>query len=746
MPDIDIDFCVNRRQEVIDYVVQKYGKEKVVQIVTFGTMAAKMCVRDVGRAMALPYSLCDKVAKAIPNKVPGVKDVTLPVALKVSPDLKEMYENEPDVTKLLDMAMKLEGLQRHTGVHPAGVIIGQKPIEEYVPLARSVDGGIVCQYEKDPVEELGLLKMDFLALRNLTVIKDALDRIEENHGVKLNMSELDMSDPAVYELLSEGKTNGVFQLESAGMKSFMKQLKPKNLDEIIAGISLYRPGPMDFIPKYLANREHPESIVYDTPKLEKILKSTYGCMVYQEQVMQIVMELAGYSMGRSDLVRRAMAKKKADVMDKERQYFVYGNEELNVPGCVKNGIQESVANKIFDDMVDFANYAFNKSHAAVYAVVAYQTAYLKIYYPVEYMAALISSVRENTEKMSSYIQTCKSLGIKILPPDINKGSGDFLVDGNAIRFGLSGLRSIGDGVTEVVHQEVVANGPFTSLEDFCTRLSGKEANKRTIESFILAGAFDSFGYNRHQMMMVYPAVLEQTAKEKKNAMSGQMSLMDFLGEEEKTEFQVRYPDVEEYPKDELLAKEKEILGIYVSGHPLEDDLDIIEEYTTAKSTAFLADTEEDENAGTEMEFEERECVVDKSSYTIGGLLTEITKKTTRNGDEMAFLTVEDLYGSVEVVVFARDYRQNKDRFVKDAKVLIKGNASVDERGGKLLFSKMTTFDEIRQERIAAGKELWLRFTELETYMQQEQALYATLRQYPGRVVVCLYQGDRSHED
>lgn len=735
MPDIDIDFCVNRRQEVIDYVVQKYGKEKVVQIVTFGTMAAKMCVRDVGRAMALPYSLCDKVAKAIPNKVPGVKDVTLPVALKVSPDLKEMYENEPDVTKLLDMAMKLEGLQRHTGVHPAGVIIGQKPIEEYVPLARSVDGGIVCQYEKDPVEELGLLKMDFLALRNLTVIKDALDRIEADHGVKINMSELDLTDPAVYELLSEGKTDGVFQLESAGMKSFMKQLKPKNLDEVIAGISLYRPGPMDFIPKYLANREHPESIVYDTPKLEKILKSTYGCMVYQEQVMQIVMELAGYSMGRSDLVRRAMAKKKADVMDKERQYFVYGNEELNVPGCVKNGIPESVANKIFDDMVDFANYAFNKSHAAVYAVVAYQTAYLKIYYPVEYMAALISSVRENTEKMSGYIQTCKSLGIKILPPDINKGSGDFLVDGNAIRFGLSGLKSIGDGVTEVVHQEVVANGPFTSLEDFCTRLSGKEANKRTIESFILAGAFDCFGHNRHQMMMVYPAVLEQTAKEKKNAMNGQMSLMDFLGEEEKTEFQVRYPDVEEYPKDELLAKEKEILGIYVSGHPLEDDLDIIEEYTTAKSTAFLADTDEDENPEADVEFDERERVVDKSGYTIGGLLTEITKKTTRNGDEMAFLTIEDLYGTVEVVVFARDYRQNKNRFVKDAKVLIKGNASVDERGGKLLFSKMTTFDEIRQERMAVGKELWLRFTEMEKYMQQEQALYATLRQYPGRVIV-----------
>ena len=737
MPDIDIDFCVNRRQEVIDYVVEKYGKDKVVQIVTFGTMAAKMCVRDVGRAMALPYSLCDKVAKAIPNKIPGVKDVTLPAALKVSPDLKEMYENEPDVKKLLDMAMKLEGLQRHTGVHPAGVIIGQKPIEEYVPLARSVDGGIVSQYEKDPVEELGLLKMDFLALRNLTVIKDALDRIEENHGVKIDLSKLELTDPAVYELLSAGKTDGVFQLESAGMKGFMKQLKPKNLDEVIAGISLYRPGPMDFIPKYLANREHPEDIVYDTPQLEKILKSTYGCMVYQEQVMQIVMELAGYSMGRSDLVRRAMAKKKADVMDKERQYFVYGNEELGVPGCVKNGIAEDVANKIFDDMVDFANYAFNKSHAAVYAVVAYQTAYLKIYYPVEYMAALISSVRENTAKMSSYIQTCKTLGIKILPPDINKGSGDFMVDGNAIRFGLSGLKSIGDGVTEVIHREVVANGPFTSLEDFVERLSGKEANKRTIESFILAGAFDSFGHNRHQMMMVYPAILEKTAKEKKNAMTGQMSLLDFLGEEEKTEFQIRYPDVEEYPKEELLAKEKEILGIYVSGHPLEDDLDILEEYTTAKSTDFVVETEDAENpepvdAG---DVEEPEHVVDKAPYTIGGILTEITKKTTRNGDEMAFLQIEDMYGTVEVVVFARDYRMNRDKLVKDTKLLIKGNASIDERGGKLLLSKMITFEEVRKNRAQAGKELWIRFSDMQSYLNQNVQLTGILKRHAGQTVV-----------
>ena len=736
MPDIDIDFCVNRRQEVIDYVVEKYGKDKVVQIVTFGTMAAKMCVRDVGRAMALPYSVCDKVAKAIPNRIPGAKLVTLAKSLEVSPDLKEMYENDPEIKKLYDMAMKLEGLQRHTGVHPAGVIIGQKPIEEYVPLARSVDGNIVCQYEKDPVEELGLLKMDFLALRNLTVIQDALDRIEETHGVKLDLSKLDRNDPAVFELLSAGKTEGVFQLESAGMKNFMKQLKPKNLDEVVAGISLYRPGPMDFIPKYLANREHPEQVVYDVPQLERILKSTYGCMVYQEQVMQIVMELAGYSMGRSDLVRRAMAKKKADVMDKERQYFVYGNEELHVPGCVKRGIPEAVANKIFDDMVDFANYAFNKSHASAYAVVTYQTAYLKIYYPAEYMAALISSVRENTAKMSSYIQTCKSMGIKILPPDINKGSGDFFVDGDGIRFGLSGLKSIGDGVTEVIHQEVVANGPFTSLEDFVGRLSGKEANKRTIESFILAGAFDSFGYNRHQMMIAYPAVLEQAAKDKKNSMSGQLSLMDFLGEEEKSDFRVKYPDVAEYDKDDLLAKEKEILGIYVSGHPLDDDLDILEEYTTAKSTDFIVNTEELADGEVDAAaFDQQDQLVDKAGYTIGGMLTEITKKTTRNGDEMAFLTVEDMFGTVEVVVFARDYRANKDRLVKDTKLLIKGNASIDERGGKLLFSRMTTFDELRRNQAAAGKELWIRFAGMQLYINQEVQLLGILKRHAGQTAV-----------
>lgn len=734
MPDIDIDFCVNRRQEVIDYVIEKYGKEKVVQIVTFGTMAAKMCVRDVGRAMDLPYQLCDRVAKAIPNKIPDVKTVTIAKSLKFSPELKEMYETDADVKRLLEMAMKLEGLQRHTGVHPAGVIIGQEPIEEYVPLSRSADGGIVAQYEKDSIEELGLLKMDFLALRNLTVIQAACDHVKENRAITLDMSKLTYDDKAVYDLLCAGDTEGVFQLESAGMKSFMKQLRPQNLEDVIAGISLYRPGPMDFIPKYIANKEHPERIVYPVAQLQPILEPTYGCMVYQEQVMQIVMELAGYSMGRSDLVRRAMAKKKADVMDKERQYFVHGNEELQVPGCVKNGISEEVANQIFDDMVDFANYAFNKSHAAVYAVVAYQTAYLKVHYPLEYMAALLSSVRENSGKVSEYIQTCKKMGIRILPPDVNMGNSDFTVDGDCIRFGLSGLKSVGDSVTELIQKEVAENGPFTGIEDFAKRLSSKEANKRTVESFIQAGAFDSFGYNRKQMMVVYPEILDQAAKDKKSAMTGQMSLMDFLGEEAKSDFKIHYPNVEEYSKRELLAREKEILGIYASGHPLDDYMDVMERFVTAKTSDFAGRQEgmEEEFA---VEMDTSGQVQDKQQYTIGGMIQSITKKITKNGDEMAFITVEDLYGSVEVIVFARDYRRYKDLINHDEIVLIKGNASVDERGGKLLLSGLETMDEARNRMQAGSKQLWIRFATMDAYVEQEQALLQNLESHRGYVDV-----------
>ena len=720
MPDIDIDFCYERRQEVIDYVVRKYGKEKVVQIVTFGTMAAKMCIRDVGRAMDLPYSLCDKVAKAIPNDL----GMTIPKALEQSKELMEMYNEDIAVARLIDMAVKLEGLPRHSSMHAAGVVIGRESIDEYVPLSRGSEDAVTTQYNMTTIEELGLLKMDFLGLRTLTVIQNAIKHIKENHGIDIDIEAIDFSDKEVYDMISAGKTEGVFQLESAGMKNFMKELKPANIEDVIAGISLYRPGPMDFIPLYIKGKENPDNVTYDHPALEKILSPTYGCIVYQEQVMQIVMELAGYTLGRSDLVRRAMSKKKADVMQKERQNFVYGNEAEGVPGCINRGISESIANKVFDEMTDFAKYAFNKSHAAAYAVVAYQTAYLKCHYPVEFMAALISSVKENSGKVSSYIQTCRSMGIQILPPDINEGKGDFSVSGNAIRYGLSAVKSVGDGVTDIIRNEIDRNGKFKSLEDFASRLTNKEANKRTIESFICAGAFDGFGYNRKQMMLVYPRILEQTQEDKKNAMSGQMSLMDFLGEEEKNDFQIKYPDVEDYSKEDRLAKEKEILGIYISGHPLDGYMDIINKRVTAKSIDFSPDEED----GTIK-------VMDKIPYIIGGMIETITVKTTRNGDNMAFVTIEDLYGTVEVVVFPRDYSRFKHLLIKDSKVLIKGNASVTEEEGKLLLSEIHTFEEIQLDVDAESKQLWIKFNTLEEYNIAEQKLLGILGEYPGRTVV-----------
>ncbi|MDD6326991.1 MAG: DNA polymerase III subunit alpha, partial [Lachnospiraceae bacterium] len=715
MPDIDIDFCVNRRQEVIDYVVRKYGKEKVVQIVTFGTMAAKMCIRDVGRAMDLPYSLCDKVAKAIPTDL----GITIPKALETK-ELKELYDSDASVKRLVDMAIKLEGLPRHSSMHAAGVVIGREPIDEYVPLSRGSEDAITTQYNMTTIEELGLLKMDFLGLRTLTVIQNALQHIKANRNIDLDIEKIDFKDKAVYDMISAGKTEGVFQLESAGMKSFMKELKPNNIEDVIAGISLYRPGPMDFIPQYIEGKEHPELVTYDTPELQKILTPTYGCIVYQEQVMQIVMELAGYTLGRSDLVRRAMSKKKEDVMKKERQNFVYGNEEEGVPGCVNRGISAEIANKVFDQMIDFAKYAFNKSHAAAYAVVAYQTAYLKCHYPVEFMAALISSVKENSGKVAFYIQTCRSMGIPILPPDINKSTGDFSVDKDAIRYGLSAVKSVGSAVTDIIRQEIEEGGPFSSLEDYVNRLTNKEANKRTIESFICAGAFDSFGYTRKQLMLVYPRILEQSNREKKNAMSGQMSLMDFLGTEEKAEFEIKYPDVGEYDKEELLAKEKEMIGIYVSGHPLDDYKELFDKIVTANSMDF---TPEEESGAVR--------VHDKIPYTIGGMIEAVTIKTTRRGDPMAFLTIEDLYGSVEVVVFPRDYAQNKEKLIKNAKVIIKGNASVTEEECKLLLSEMRTLDEAKEALETADKELWIRFYSLESYHIAESRLLSVLQEHKG---------------
>ena len=631
MPDIDVDFCFERRQEVIDYVVRKYGKDRVVQIVTFGTLAARGVIRDVGRVMDLPYAFVDSIAKMIPQEL----NITIDRALKENPELRRTYESDEQVKNLIDMAKRLEGLPRHSSMHAAGVVISQKSVDEYVPLSRAADGSITTQFTMTTLEELGLLKMDFLGLRTLTVIQNAVGMARKKDP-GLDMEKIDYNDQDVLNYIGTGKTDGIFQLESAGMKSFMKELKPHSLEDIIAGISLYRPGPMDFIPQYIRGKNDASSITYDCPQLEPILKPTYGCIVYQEQVMQIVRDLAGYTLGRSDLLRRAMSKKKGDVMQKERQIFVYGDEEANVPGCIKNGIDEKTANKIYDEMIDFAKYAFNKSHAAAYAVVAYQTAWLKYYYPVEFMAALMTSVIENPSKVSEYIYACRQMDIRILPPDINKGVADFSVDDGNIRYGLAAIKSIGRPVIQAVVEEREACGPYRNLEDFITRLSPKEIlNKRTIENFIKAGALDTLGGTRKQFMSIYIQIVDHVNQEKKYSMAGQMSLFDMAPEGQKEDFLIRMPDVGEYSKENLLAFEKEVLGIYISGHPLEE----YEEKWRKVISATTADFQPDDETG-------RTKVRDGAREIIGGMITEKTVKHTKTNQMMAFVTVEDLLGTV----------------------------------------------------------------------------------------------------
>ena len=649
MPDIDIDFCYERRQEVIDYVYEKYGKDKVVQIITFGTMAARMAVRDVGRVMNIPYAQVDKVAKMIPMEL----GITIEKALKHNPELRQAYEADEVTKNLIDMSMRLEGLPRHTSIHAAGVVIGSEPLDEFVPLSRGADNVITTQFTMTTIEELGLLKMDFLGLRTLTVIQDAVRMVEKKTGQPLDINAIDYDDPEVYEMIGQAKTDGVFQLESAGMKSFMRELKPGNLEDIIAGISLYRPGPMDFIPKYIKGKNNKDSIRYSCPELEEILEPTYGCIVYQEQVMQIVMKLAGYTLGRSDLVRRAMSKKKADVMAKERANFVYGNEEEGVEGCIRRGIPEDVANHVFDEMIDFAKYAFNKSHAAAYAVVAYQTAWLRCHYPLEFMAALLTSVITNPKKITEYINTCRSMGIGILQPDINEGESGFSVSGNAIRYGLSAIKSLGKNVIDVMIEEREVHGKYRNLKDFMERLTSKEINKRTIENLIKAGALDSLGATRRQMMMVYAYVLDEVTREKKENITGQMSLFDFFSEEEKKEYEIQYPDVGEFEQSQKLAFEKEVLGIYVSGHPLQDYMASMEKQITAKTTDF----EPDEESGLAV-------VRDGRNYIVGGLISNVTVKLTKTNQNMAFVTLEDLYGTVEVILFPRDYQKYRDLLVR----------------------------------------------------------------------------------
>ena len=719
MPDIDVDFCFERRQEVIDYVRRKYGDDCVVQIVTFGTLAARGVIRDVGRVMDLPYAQVDTIAKMIPQEL----NITIDKALQMNPELKKAYEEQKEIHDLIDTAKRLEGLPRHTSMHAAGVVISQKDVSEYVPLSRASDGSIVTQFTMTTLEELGLLKMDFLGLRTLTVIQNAVHLIEQDAGVKLDMQHIDYNDKKVLDSLGTGRSDGVFQLESAGMKNFMKELKPQSLEDVIAGISLYRPGPMDFIPQYIRGKNRPDTIKYDCPQLEPILKPTYGCIVYQEQVMQIVRNLAGYTLGRSDLVRRAMSKKKAAVMEKERQNFVYGNEEEGVPGCIANGISEQTANKIYDDMIDFAKYAFNKSHAAAYAVVSYQTAFLKYYYPVEFMAALMTSVIEMPTKVAEYIQVCRQMNIKILPPDVNRGAYGFSVDNGAIRYGLSAIKSVGRPVINALVEEREVNGEYRSLKNFIERLTGT-VNKRAIENFIKAGALDCLEGNRRQKMLVYSQIVDSIAQEKKNSFAGQMSLFDLVSDEEKKEYEIRMPDVEEYDKEMILAFEKDVLGIYLSGHPLERYRNIMEKMISAKTTDF----QPDEESGIPK-------VYDGQKVIIGGMITEKTIKYTRNNKVMAFLTVEDLLGTVEIVVFPRDYEKWQSMLNEDARVFVQGRVNAeDDKPSKLILEKVRAFEDVPQE-------LWIQFKDKAEYAEKEQELLETLKGYAGVSAVVIYLKD-----
>lgn len=719
MPDIDIDFSPERRQEVINYVTDKYGKDKVVQVITFGTMAARAVIRDVGRALDLSYAQVDTVAKMIPMEI----GITIDKALNYNKDLRELYNTNPEVKNLIDMSRRLEGLPRHTSVHAAGVVIGRDSMDEFVPLSRSSDDSITTQFTKDVIEELGLLKMDFLGLRNLSVIQNALALVNNNRNEneKIDINEIDYNDPKVYELISAAKTEGVFQLESTGMKSFMKELKPRNLEDIIAGIALYRPGPMDFIPKYIEGKNNPDSIVYECPQLEPILASTYGCIVYQEQVMQIVRDLAGYSYGRSDLVRRAMAKKKESVMIKERNNFVYGNKEEGIPGCVSKGIPEAVANHIFDEMMDFANYAFNKSHAAAYAVVAYQTAYLKAYYPLEFMAALMTSVIDNPAKVAEYIYNCRQMSIKILPPDINEGDADFTVKNGAIRYALSAIKGVGKPVIDAIVAERQSGGPFKSIKDFAQRLSGKEVNKRTVESFIKAGVFSGIHTNRRQLMLSYIQILDQVAEEKKKSITGQMSIFDMISDEQKPELELRMPTVDEYSNEQLLAFEKEVLGIYVSGHPLDAYLETIKKNVTCYCKDFQLDEETN-----------RPKVEDGNIEIIGGMITVKTVKATKNNNMMAFITVEDLFGTVEVIIFPNDYDKSKNMLETDRKVFIKGKVTVEEeKDAKLICQEIIPFNSI-------PKELWIKYPDIASFLKNEQDLYSVLDDFDGGDFVVIY--------
>lgn len=687
MPDIDSDFCYERRQEVIDYVVRKYGADNVSQIITFGTMAARGCIRDVGRAMNYSYGEVDKVAKMIPS----VLNITIDKALDMNKELKNLYDGDARIKELIDVSRSLEGLPRHTSTHAAGVVIASKPLVSYVPLQKNEEM-IVTQFPMGTLEELGLLKMDFLGLRTLTVMSNAIEMIEENRGVKIDLDDLDFDDPKVYKMIGEGKTVGVFQLESPGMTSFMKELKPDNLEDIIAGISLYRPGPMAEIPRYIEGKRNSDSVTYETPELESILNVTYGVMVYQEQVMEIVRKLAGYSMGRSDLVRRAMSKKKHKVMEEERKNFINGivNEDgtVEVPGCVRNGISPEAANKIFDQMMDFASYAFNKSHAAAYAVVGYETGYLMKYYPVEFIAAMLNSIMGQNEKVAYYISFAESLGIQVLPPDINESFTKFTVKGDTIRFGLGAIKNVGLNVVESIVKARNANGHFQDLYDFCNKVDLGTVNKRAMESLIKAGALDEFKVYRSQMLAVYEKIMDGIAGQKKRNIEGQISL--FGGNEEmESTMTISFPKIKEFEKKYKLAMEKEMTGLYITGHPLDDYETslklqtsitlgkIMEEYNEYFGGMTL---EEDEAlvTSTNIVKEIEASIRDNQRVKVGGILSEVNRKITRNNSMMAFLRLEDLTGDLECIVFPKAYDKLMGLLQVDEMVVIDGRLSLKE--------------------------------------------------------------------
>ncbi len=722
MPDFDVDFCYERRQEVIDYVVGKYGKDRVAQIITFGTMAARAAIRDVGRALNIPYAQVDLIAKKIPFEI----GMTIERALETNPDLRRLYEEDESAKHLIDMSRAVEGMPRHSSTHAAGVVISKKAVTEYVPLQMNEDV-ITTQFTMGTLEELGLLKMDFLGLRTLTVIRDTLELIKDRGIEAPDIDNMDYDDPNVYKMISQGETYGIFQLESGGMTQCFKELKPSNLEDIIAGISLYRPGAMDQIPQYIRNKHNPSEVRYRHPALEHILDVTYGCIIYQEQVMQIVRDLGGYSMGRSDLVRRAMGKKKADVMAKERENFINGivdeNGNVVVEGCVRNGIPAETAAEIFDEVAKFAGYGFNKSHAAAYAIIAYQTAWLKYYYPVEFTAALITSIMGNSKKVAEYIQHCRNIGIEVLPPDVNESSVSFTVKGNRIRFGLAAVKNVGINAILSIIRARQEKGRFEGLYDFLQKIDYSLINKRTVESLIKCGAFDCFNVYRCRMLAVYEKLMESIQGQKKNNVEGQISFFDTMEEDNIVEN--IYPDINEYPKRNLLAMEKEMLGLYISGHPLEEYQTELSASVTMTTAEFVTDAE------TELQEVGNSFHLDGKKVTMGGIIVSVNQKTTKTNNMMAFVELEDLYGSIEVIVFPKTYERCRSLLIQDSIVLIDGRISQkEEEAAKIIC------DTIRPLNKYIGKKLYIKInTELQPDILEK--LKAALTEYKGSQPVIL---------